>query len=193
MAPSKDYFLAIEESKQHHASSKTYSGKLMRPHAGVINALIHLHGGESLLDYGCGKGSQYKWVADDNASIPKGMTIPEYWGVPITLYDPAYPPFAKRPEGHFDIVICTHTLGVIPAQDHGYVISDIYGFAKKAVYIAEQVETGPSKENPRLHPAGRPRSYWEHALRSVPHDGLDVWLSTREKTPRGTVTTRSLI
>jgi hypothetical protein len=131
--PSEDYGRALEASKRHHASSKTYSGKLVRPYMPFIRNLIRDYGCRSMLDYGCGKGVQYEWVMP-----ARGVTIEEWLGIPVTKYDPAWPPFAAEPQGKFDLVICTNTLGAIPDADIGWVFDEICGLAGKVVYVSEQ-------------------------------------------------------
>lgn len=194
---SSDYYRALAEATEHHASSKTYSGKFLRPHAPFIKEIIDRLECRSVLDYGCGKGAQYAWVSHgDDASIPEGMTIEQYWGVPVTKFDPAYPPFAKDPEGNFDLVICTHTLGAIPRADLPSIIERLYLLANKAVYIAEKI--GPVKKKVYsqeiLRPLGYKRHDWEALLTSVPIPShLEVTLATRERTDNGVIVTRGVL
>lgn len=144
--PSLAYRQCLDDCKRHHESSKTFSGKLLRPHAPFIKELIDRHQCKSVLDYGCGKGEQYRWVSHGwDASIPGGMTIEQFWGIEATKYDPAYKPYAAKPQGKFDLVVCTHTLGSIPIADLGWVIDELYGYANKALYVAEKI--GPVKKN----------------------------------------------
>lgn len=136
---SADYRDCLEDCRRHHASSKTFSGRFLRPHTPFIKEIIDRLGCRSVLDYGCGKGEQYAWVMPS-----RGITIEEFWGVPVTKYDPAWPPFAAEPEGSFDLVICTHTLGAIPAGDVPWVVDRLISLSAKAVYIAEKL--GPVKK-----------------------------------------------
>lgn len=186
MKPSPEYLAALEDSKRHHASSKTYSGKLLRPHAPVIKEMIDRLGCESILDYGCGKGSQYTWRnADPTGSIPVGMTIEEYWGVPVTKYDPAYPPFAAEPMVKFDMVICTHVLGAIPTLDLPWVVDRLYSLSNKALYIAEKIAPVKKKvfQKPDLHPFGWNATRWMTAIKR--EKPIEVVLSVREKCADG--------
>lgn len=150
MNPSPEYQRALAEATAHHASSKTYSGKFLRPHAPFIKRLIDEYG-SPVLDYGCGKGSQYEWISHgDEASIPKGQTIEQFWGVPVRKYDPAWPPFATDPENlnlaalftgpPYGVTIVTHVLGSIPIGDLlGWVMPRIRGLTNGAVYVAEKL------------------------------------------------------
>jgi hypothetical protein len=189
--PSRSYHLALEESKRNHAETKTFSGKLLRPHAPFIKELIDRHGVKSILDYGCGKGSQYTWVAGEDASIPAGMTIEQYWGVPVTKYDPAYPPFAAEPTGRFDLVICTHTLGAIPVNDRPWVVARLYMLARKAIYVAEKLGQKPTKKATEAS-TGWTREQWKAVLK---HDSdVECVLSTRIWTETsGAVITRGKV
>lgn len=186
MEPTAAYELALKEAKAHHAESKTYSGKFLRPHAPAIKAIIDRLNVRSILDYGCGKGAQYQWRSHGpGASIPEGMTLEQFWGVDVRKYDPAWPPFATPPDPQerFDLVICTHTLGSIPLVDlMGWVVPLIYLRARKAVYIAEKL--GPVGKQvfsfPDTMPRDFTRAHWRSLLSGLDHPGLEVWLSTHE-------------
>lgn len=191
---SPEYHRALSEATAHHASSKTYSGKFLRPHAPFIKEVIDRLGCASILDYGCGKGAQYSWVSHGaDASIPEGMTIEEFWGVPVTKYDPAYPPFAAEPVGKFDLVICTHTLGAIPRSDLPTVIDRLHSLAAKALYIAEKI--GPVKKQVYsqeiLRPLGYARADWVREIRRP--TAMEVILATRERTAEGAIVTRAVL
>lgn len=194
---SDSYRRALGEAKAHHASSKTYSGKFLRPHAPFIKEIIDRLGCKSVLDYGCGKGKQYEWVSHgDEASIPKGQTIEQFWGVDVCKYDPAYPPFELLAPGYFDLVICTHVLGSIPKADLADVLHLIFNRAGKAVYIAEKI--GPvGKEvfsEPDLMPRGWSTGLWRATIagerRIIGREKVETWVATREKTAVGVLVER---
>lgn len=182
---SPEYFVALEEAKRHHQSSKTYSGRFLRPHAAKIRELIELYGVRSILDYGCGKGGQYTWVSEPGAvtDVPHGLTLEQYWGIEVKKYDPAWPPFAAEPVGKFDLVLCTHVLGSIPVQDLPTIIRRVSEYATRAVYIAEKL--GPVGKqvfgNFGVMPRNLTRANWCDAILNAHAHTVDVWLSTREK------------
>lgn len=180
--PTEHYHRAIEEAQTHHLSSKTYSGKFLRPHAPYIKEIIDRLECRNVLDYGCGKGKQYEWRADaDGQAIPKGMTIEEYWGVPVRKFDPAYPPLAAAPTDRFDLVICTHVVGSVPRADLRWFRQGLERYALKAIYYAEKLGTVGKQvfSRPDLMPRDWTREEWKEALRSD-RGGLEVWLATRE-------------
>lgn len=133
---SKAYEQALRESKMHHQTSKTFSGSLAFYHAEAIKELVEKHQATSILDYGCGKGLQYQ--GDES--------LEKLWGVPVTKYDPAVEGMDALPPGveHWDIIICTHSLGCIPVEDMPAVIDWFYRHARKAVYVGEFI--GPVKK-----------------------------------------------
>lgn len=172
--PSELYYRCLEEARAHHASSKTYSGKFLRPHAPAIKQMIEELGGvASILDYGAGKGLQYDWVSHggEDQSIPEGHTLETYWGAPVTKYDPAWPPYATEPTGQFDLVLCTHALGSIPIVDLAWILERLFAFARKGVYIAEKI--GPVGKQVFSNPGAMPRwsaSQWAQRITSARDD-----------------------
>lgn len=162
--------------------SKTYSGLLLRPHAAAIGALIREHGCRSVLDVGCGKGEQYRWVSPGppHSAVPSGLTLEQFWGVEVTKYDPAVPAYVAEPRGTFDAVLCTHVLGSVPTVDLPWFIDRLYGWASRVVYVAEKL--GPVKKRVLDDVPGLPRGYqradWLRVLDRPAGRGLHVVLST---------------
>lgn len=193
--PSAEYFRCLQESVRHHANSKTYSGRLLRPHAPFIKEVIDRHGCKSVLDYGAGKGQQYTWVSHGgDASIPKGMTIEEYWGVSVTKYDPAWAPYSQEPTGRFDLVICTHVLGSIPVTDLDWVVGRIFGYARKAVYIAEKI--GDVHKQVFSQPDLMPRwsaDQWRMLLGARRKVGIECTFAARHETEQGVIVERRIL
>lgn len=175
MNDSPTYRAALEASKKVH-KTKAFTGKFLRPHAAFIGEIIKRLGCATVLDYGCGKGQQYEWV------IPStGQTIEQMWGVSVTKFDPAYPPFAERPKGKFDLVICTQVLGTIPIPDMPWVVKDMMGFATKAVYVSERLgEARKEIADQSLRPFAWTVMDWMRAL-SIPQAvNLEVTFASRE-------------
>jgi len=177
---SPDYYRCLEEAKAHHARSKTFSGKFLRPHAPFIKEILTRLDCKSILDYGCGKGSQYDWIS------PGGKTLEEYWDVPVTKYDPAWPPFEAKPKGTFDLVICTHVLGSIPLVDLSLIVAEISGYTNKALYVAEKLD--PIKKRVFSGRCPMPWGFqaqdWQVVLGPV-NPELEVTLATRRRLPHG--------
>jgi hypothetical protein len=183
-SPSAAYAAALQASKEIH-KGKSFTGKFLRPHAIFIKEIIDRLGCKTVLDYGAGKGQQYEWI------IPStGQTIEEFWGVTVTKYDPAYPPFAEKPNGFFDLVICTQVLGTIPVDDLPWVIDDIYQYSSKAIYVSERLgDVRKVIGDQSLRPLKWTLEQWQKALtRSRP---VEITLATREIIDGAKITSHS--
>lgn len=180
--PSGAYRRALGEASRHHAAAKTYSGRLLRPHKRWLGELIARLEIRSALDYGCGKGEQYRWV--DPAD---GKTLESAWGFEVAKFDPAWPPYAAEPEGQFDLVICTHVLGGIPLSDHPWVIERLFAHARKAVFIAEKI--GPIRKKVHGDRAGLANSWsaieWCDAIAPHRRPGIEAHLSVLYRSDLG--------
>lgn len=175
--PSPEYQRALALSREQHLRSKTYSGNFLRPHRHRLKALIEKHDCRTALDYGCGKAHQYEWLW-------KGTTtLEQYWGIPVTKYDPAYPPLAAEPVGSFDLVICSHVLTLIPIPDLEWVIPTIFAYTKKVLFIV-LVPGGETKNSKaKWRTDNTPDKYglfdWMDLLKKHKSAGVHVVLVTR--------------
>ena len=175
---SQSYKEALADCTKHHATSATFSGKFIRPHAPFIKEIVDRLGCQSILDYGCGKGEQYRWRNNaETGSIPIGMTLEEYWGVPVTKYDPAWPPYSAEPVGKFDLVICSCVLRWIPGPDIPSVVDRLYSLGGKALYIAEKLGPVKKKDKVRFEMVDYDAQGWARVLKR--NSDLEVTLATR--------------
>jgi hypothetical protein len=184
---SEEYQIALAQAAAHHAAAKTYSGRFLRPHKPWLTELIWRLGVTSILDYGCGKGEQYRWVDPLD-----GKTLEEAWGVNVEKFDPAWPPYAAEPTGQFDLVICTHVLGGIPLADHQWVLDRIFGLARKAVFIAEKI--GPVRKDVHGDREGMHKDWtvieWLEDIAPHRRDDIETHLSVLYRSPHGKFTGR---
>lgn len=181
---SEDYYRAIEEYRQFHKREKTCSGKIAKVYIARIKAMIERLGAKSVLDYGCGKGAQYKLTIGKT-----GLKTEDYWGVPVTKYDPGVEEFSGEPEGTFDLVICTHALSHIPMSDVGKVVDRLYTLSVKGIFVAEQLLRPPKKW---VLPEGMVRPGLKVGVKGQQKHGLweiEDWvrLLKREGTPQEVV------
>lgn len=188
-ARSADYDRAVAEGARHHKSSKTYSGSLLKPHKPFLSKMIERLDCHDALDYGCGKGVQYEWrdPADNK-------TLEEAWGFPVAKYDPCWPPFAAEPEGQFDLVICTHTLALIPFSDLNWVTLRLFNLARKGVFIAEKIGERKKREvaDPQNRAIGWNPQNWIGWIGGIApaFPNIEAVLSLRTTESRGKITTR---
>jgi hypothetical protein len=153
--PSKRYFEALEATKTFHSNHKAFNGRYIFRYHDEIKQVIDEMGCKTMLDYGCGKGRQWKIPMEET-----GMMLADFLGVAVTKYDPGWPEYADEPVGKFDIVICTQVLGSIPVIDLPWVIDRLYGFAEKAVFVGETL--GPVKKGVHRHMAAEMPHGWTH-------------------------------
>lgn len=173
--PGTDYHRALAATRQHHRQHKTFSGRFLFRYLDDVKMIIDQHGCKTMLDYGCGKGIQYEQPMDS------GEMILDFLGVEITKYDPGVPRFNIEPRGKFDLVICTQVLGSIPKSGLPWVVDRLYGFASKAIYVAERLR--PVKKQLHKHmESAMPREWmhedWANLLRR-PDSGIACFLRTK--------------
>lgn len=142
---------------------KTFPGYSLPTHAGTIKQYIDKHGVKTLLDYGCGKGLQYEPFPVSLKSGEKFNSIPEYWGVEIARYDPAYTPLSTLPVGTFDMVITTDVLEHCPEGDLEWIVDEMFGYANRCLFgtvaVYPAIKNLPNGEN--AHTTIRPAAFWQ--------------------------------
>lgn len=138
----------IDQYRAMHEAGH-FAGHSLKQHIPEIAALVEKHEAKTLLDYGCGKGYQYAEGVHD-----------AWGGVMPTLYDPAVPWLAERPEGRFDGVICTDVLEHLDNPES--VIRDIFSFAGKFAFFS--VCTRPARkklpDGRNCHLTVKPEDWW---------------------------------
>jgi hypothetical protein len=162
-APGPAYQRALELTQGHHASqNKTFSGQFTWKQRHRIKEVIDRFAVASILDYGCGQGKQYDPARNRDET---GRSLEQFWGVGATKYDPGVPVYAAEPRGKFDLVLCVQVLASIPRDSLPWVIDRLYGYAGKAIFVAERIGA-PHK---RIYQSIAPE---------MPHGiGVDEWLA----------------
>lgn len=142
---------------------KTFPGFSLAAHAGDIKTFIDYFGIKTALDYGCGKGLQYGPYPVNTSSGKQFNSIPEFWGVTVACYDPAYTPLSTLPEGKFDMVVTTDVLEHCPEDDLPWIVDEMFGYATRFLFgtvaIYPAVKNLPNGEN--AHTTIRPVAYWQ--------------------------------
>jgi hypothetical protein len=152
------------QTEEAIAGANAYPGDQLLHYARPIGDLIRRHGVRRLLDYGAGKGAQYR--EDLRIRLPDGSAefpgIKAYWGVQsVECYEPALgnPP----PDGRYGGVICTDVLEHCFAGDLPWIVDELFGlaeafvFANVACYPASALL--PNGEN--AHVTLRPAAWWQ--------------------------------
>lgn len=107
--PSARYRRLLELYREMHVRSeltrgigpeRTCPGSSLLPQAHHMRRLVAQTGARSILDYGSGKGSQYRPLKLAEQGVARWASVQEYWGVErIVCFDPAYEPFSRPPQG----------------------------------------------------------------------------------------------
>ena len=181
--PSARYRRLIELYREMHvrgelvrgiAPEHTFPGASLIPQAHHVRRLIEQTGARSILDYGSGKGCQYRPIAlaphGQNSGSQRWQSVQEYWKVDrVVCYDPAYVPFSSLPKGSFDGVICTDVLEHCPQDDLPWIVEELFSFATRFVFASVACHPAmkrlPNGEN--THCTVQPAEYWQELFSSV--------------------------
>lgn len=170
--PSERYRRLLELYREMHVRGevlkrlppeRTFPGASLLPQAHHIRRLVQHTGSRTLLDYGSGKGMQYRPMAlSDGSASWDGVQA--YWGVErVVCYDPGYQPFSRLPQERFDGVICTDVLEHCPEQDLEWIVAELFAHAAKFVFASVACHPAakrlPNGEN--AHCTVRPPAFWE--------------------------------
>ncbi len=173
--PSARFVNLLDQYRQMHregdtrhglSAAETFNGRSLPRQAHRIRALIGKTAAKTILDYGCGKGTQYRPATLMENGVPRWNSMQEYWGVDaIACYDPGYEPFSTLPQGKFDGVVCTDVLEHCPEEDLEWIAGELFSYARKFVFANVACyparKTLPSGEN--AHCTILPVERW-HAL-----------------------------
>jgi FkbM family methyltransferase len=179
------------------APEQTFPGASMNgAHAAAVKRMIEQTGARGILDYGSGKGMQYRpqKIFVDGRHIADG--IAEYWDVDeVRCYDPGYAPFSDPPRERFDGVVCTDVLEHCPEEDVDWIVEEIFSFASRFVYanVACYPATKrlPSGEN--AHATIRAPAWWREkfAVAAGAHPGVRWELHAETDDPEVVQASRS--
>jgi FkbM family methyltransferase len=155
------------ESRLGLSAEETFPGSSLFAHLARVKRLIESTGSKTILDYGAGKGMQYRpqKIAIDGRHVADGVA--EYWDVDeVRCYDPGYAPHSALPEGRFDGVVCTDVLEHCPEEDLAWILDEIFGYAQNFVYLNVACyparKTLPNGEN--AHITVRPPQWWRERI-----------------------------
>lgn len=173
--PSPRYRQLLSEYVQLHEqgekflalpAEQTFPGLSVMPHAMRLAELAAEHHARTLLDYGAGKGAQYR----SPLRTPDGRvfeSLLELWNVEsMTCYDPAFAPFRAVPQGTFHGVICTDVLEHCPEEDAPWILSELFGYAERFLFLNVACYPArkrlPNGEN--AHCTIKPTEWWIERL-----------------------------
>ena len=173
-------------------AAETFPGFSLDAQMDRIKDLIARTGAQTLLDYGCGKGQQYGPRIIKDAAGNQWPSVIDYWDIDeLECYDPCYEKFSRLPEGKFDGVICTDVLEHCPEEDMGWIVDEIFGYARRFVFANVACYPAkkrlPSGEN--AHCTIKPVEWWEGLVRDIAarHQGVswEFWVQSEIKSDNG--------
>jgi hypothetical protein len=146
----------IEQYKKYHSNLELYPGNSFANGYLHITDLIQDTNAKTVLDYGCGKGTQYT-----------ERKMHEVWNIDMpTLYDPAVPQFEKLPKQIFDGIYSTDVMEHIPEEVIPSVFNWIFTHATKFVFLGISTRPAiavlPNGEN--AHCTVKPIEWWEDMI-----------------------------
>ncbi len=137
--PSEDYVNLLEEYKlMHKASEGMFNGRSLVKFVQTLEYFLKRYECESLLDYGCGKGTLYTENFRSVTEIPEiNKPLQDMWGITkLKLFDPGYPQHDKLPTKEvYDAVLCTDVLEHVPTDDLEWVLKEILSFSTNLVFL----------------------------------------------------------
>ncbi len=172
---------AVRKAKTYHRGNKTFTGLRTMHSFPSIRALCAAHAPATLLDYGCGKG--YQWRNRDIEFL--GETLPslaEVLGVTPTLYDPGLTKFSAKPGGVYDAVIVIDALEYVPASHMDRVVTELFSYATRFVYFHASTQR-PAKDCVVEEAWDRPPEFWVGAFARAAYRRPEVTWYGRVKRP----------
>jgi SAM-dependent methyltransferase len=167
------------------SAEQTFPGSSLLRHIEPVKRLVEQTGARTVLDYGCGKGHQYRpmEILLDGRHVADG--IAEYWDVDeVRCYDAGYAPYRELPAGSFDGVISTDVLEHCPEEDLAWIVSEIFAFARRFVFL--NVACFPANKHlpdgSNAHITVRPAQWW-NALVSEAGAAKDLAWELRAAVP----------
>lgn len=155
--------ITLEQSYQvykdtHRKYPNYFLGHSLRDFVPVIRDMIAYSNIFTVLDYGCGKARMWKEERLD-----------KLFGVNVTLFDPGVEEYASKPEGQFDLVICTDVMEHVPEHLVEDVLEDINQYASKAIFF--NISTRPAKkiltDGTNAHATVKPAEWWDERINTI--------------------------
>jgi mitochondrial fission protein ELM1 len=107
----------------------------------------------TLLDVGLGRPS--------NATATPGA-CEDANGRSVTRWDPVYPDLAKPPQESFDAVVCPAALDLVPDEDAGWFVEELFRHARRLVVAGVRREPAPEvlADGSEVRSPPREESWW---------------------------------
>ena len=136
MSNSDYYKTSVELGKKFQLANKSWDGRDTFKYRRQIRDLVQHYNCKTLLDYGCGKGHQWR---DSHIFLPEEypQKFQTWLGIDqVSLYDPCVEEFAQDPVlKKYDIVSCTQVIGSIPDADITWLKQRLMSYTGQVCFI----------------------------------------------------------
>ena len=160
--------------REYHKQDVYPGNSYRRNHRDVVQ-LVSNYGVTSMLDYGCGKATQWH-----------DKQYWQSWGFKPDLYDPGVPEYDSLPDKKFDAVISTDVLEHIPEEEIDGVLYWMFLHARKVIFLG--IANTPAKailpNGENAHCSVYPHSWWEKRIRECATHPIPVILKTYPHQPQ---------
>ena len=178
------YLESVRQGTEFQQNNKSWAGYDVVKYQKKIKDLVDRYRATTILDYGCGKGMQYKeplpYASEDN-----WQTFNEYLGVTVYKYDPCVPEHSTLPPvgTKFDGVICTQVLNSIPDDDMPWVRDLLEGYATKFCFVGinfqREAKGKKTMYNPEYFKLPRTRQFFRSYFTDWKGSDLFWWWKDR--------------
>lgn len=151
-------------------SEEVFKGFSLLPHAETVKGLIGHTKAKTILDYGSGKGQQYKNVTMETPDGSKFKNVGKYWGVrQVACFDPGVRAFSKMPSKQFDGVVSTDVLEHCPKEDLPWILQEMVDKAGKFIFatVALYPASKCLSNGENAHCTIRPPEWWQTLIDCV--------------------------
>ena len=178
------YLESVQQGTEFQKNNKSWAGYDVVKYQKKLKDLVVRYRAKTILDYGCGKGLQYKeplpYAGEDN-----WQKFNEYLGVTVYKYDPCVPEHSTLPPvgTKFDGVICTQVLNSIPDDDMPWVRDLLEGYATKFCFIGlnfqREAKGKKTMYNPEYFKQPRTREFFRSYFTDWKGSDLFWWWKDR--------------
>lgn len=185
------YDQSVALGAEFQEQNKSWAGYDVVKYQKCIKDLVDRYDAKTILDYGCGKGLQYKeklpYGGGQGIELPpeQWQTFDEYLGVKIYCYDPCVAGFEKLPpnDTKFDGVICTQVLNSIPDADMTWVRQLIESYTTKFCFIGVNFQSEAKSKKTMYDPTHfkipRTREFFRSHYNNWTNGNLFWWWKDR--------------
>lgn len=177
-------------------AEQTFDGRSLFAEVARIKQFMDTYKAKTVLDYGAGKGNQYKVALNNEAGERLFDSVQSFWGVDkIHCYDPGYAPFSKLPTEKFDAVISTDVLEHCPEEDIPWIMDEMFSYATKFAFANVACYPAakhlPNGEN--AHCTIKRAEWWDAIVRNsllAKHPNIAIYVNViyQEIAPNGKAT-----